>query len=489
MKPTLDEALAAFRRTRSADITPLIIERGAEAGASFIQPKERKNIALHRAWLEAVKSKPESLTWALSALTTQLPKLVDGKEHPFGDQSEALVERVNALRTVPVDPRISTALVALAELSPPVTGFLDITMAMVDVMALHADDSTLDSIPKRFVDAAELKKRTFPKKVALAAADAVFRAPRKTAPANTKEAWNAVYAAPNDDAPREVLADLLLEQGDPRGEFISIQLREARGQATPAEVERARALVKQHGKQWLGSLRPAVSKAEFRRGFLWSIELAGSWATSSWDAHTKDPQLGTVEVLRSGKAISRGVAPFLVAGTMKHLKVAPAFDEVLIETLRAHAPKTLETIEWPLPTKEFFSLLEATPSVTALTFPNRIVASDAKSWPKAVRHRLRRLSSADDVTVASVLWPLFPKLEVLELGFRFKIALFRDDPTHAHVTADGATRSGLKGLPASVKRVDFSGSKAFCDRLAKAERKLKFAFISPPSGLVTNPKG
>lgn len=71
----------------------------------------------------------------------------------------------------------------------------------------------------------------------------------------------AVFADPTNDAPRQVLADFLLERGDPRGELINLQLR-------GADPRRQRVLLKQHGKTWLApfgsSLGPGV---EWRRGF------------------------------------------------------------------------------------------------------------------------------------------------------------------------------------------------------------------------------
>ena len=50
--------------------------------------------------------------------------------------------------------------------------------------------------------------------------------------------FDAVAADPDDDAPRQVLADALLERGDLRGEFIALQLLRARKAATPAQEAR-----------------------------------------------------------------------------------------------------------------------------------------------------------------------------------------------------------------------------------------------------------
>jgi uncharacterized protein (TIGR02996 family) len=54
----------------------------------------------------------------------------------------------------------------------------------------------------------------------------------------------AVYAAPDDDAPRLVLADYLLERGDPRGELIHVQCAIARGDHAEALLAREQALLR-----------------------------------------------------------------------------------------------------------------------------------------------------------------------------------------------------------------------------------------------------
>jgi uncharacterized protein (TIGR02996 family) len=77
--------------------------------------------------------------------------------------------------------------------------------------------------------------------------------------------YEQVFANPDDDAPRVVLADHLCELGDPLGEFISIQLAEPNG---PTGLAKGRAKqLKRHYDVWLP---PGVqrSTAIFRRGFL-----------------------------------------------------------------------------------------------------------------------------------------------------------------------------------------------------------------------------
>jgi uncharacterized protein (TIGR02996 family) len=72
----------------------------------------------------------------------------------------------------------------------------------------------------------------------------------------------AVYDAPDDEAPRLVYADALLERGDPRGELITLQIQ-------GRDPRRERELIETHGKRWLGELAPIVMAGyRFERGFL-----------------------------------------------------------------------------------------------------------------------------------------------------------------------------------------------------------------------------
>lgn len=64
----------------------------------------------------------------------------------------------------------------------------------------------------------------------------------------------AVLANPDDDGPRLVYADWLLERGDVRGEFIVLQVQAARLSAGPERVDleaRAQALLEKHQGEWV----------------------------------------------------------------------------------------------------------------------------------------------------------------------------------------------------------------------------------------------
>jgi len=85
----------------------------------------------------------------------------------------------------------------------------------------------------------------------------------------TKEELLAlVWAHPDDDGPRHVLADHLLEIGDPVGELLALQLGPM--PLTEAQQRRERRLLKDHLESWLGPLWQAIAPKSARlvRGFL-----------------------------------------------------------------------------------------------------------------------------------------------------------------------------------------------------------------------------
>lgn len=88
----------------------------------------------------------------------------------------------------------------------------------------------------------------------------------------------AVYAAPLDDAPRMVLADALLEKGDPRGEFISLQLQASKRRLTAEERWKEYDLLEEHRDTWLGPLKLALDEwndvVHFRNGFVDTFSVA-----------------------------------------------------------------------------------------------------------------------------------------------------------------------------------------------------------------------
>jgi uncharacterized protein (TIGR02996 family) len=81
----------------------------------------------------------------------------------------------------------------------------------------------------------------------------------------------AIYASPDDDALRLVYMDYLQDRGDPRGEFISLQMKRLARALTREEARSERRLIAAHAARWVPA--EVLSKIKrvtlrFERGFL-----------------------------------------------------------------------------------------------------------------------------------------------------------------------------------------------------------------------------
>jgi len=82
-----------------------------------------------------------------------------------------------------------------------------------------------------------------------------------------------------------VLADALVAAGDPRGEFIQLQMAHA---PTEAMVRRANELLTEHGKQWMAGLG---GHAEYRGGFVYRL------VCTTRNLDSTQPEWATIEEL------------------------------------------------------------------------------------------------------------------------------------------------------------------------------------------------
>ncbi|MCX5745479.1 MAG: TIGR02996 domain-containing protein [Proteobacteria bacterium] len=94
------------------------------------------------------------------------------------------------------------------------------------------------------------------------------------------ELLEAIIAAPDDDAPRRVYGDKLLEAGEPQGELIHLQCDLAAGGLARDEAVRrrvrARELLATHAARWTAGLAGIVEEAHFARGFVDEVRVAAA---------------------------------------------------------------------------------------------------------------------------------------------------------------------------------------------------------------------
>jgi uncharacterized protein (TIGR02996 family) len=84
---------------------------------------------------------------------------------------------------------------------------------------------------------------------------------------------DALVDDPQDQAAHAAYADFLTEQGDPRGEFISVQLALEDATRTPEERQRLRAreqeLLAAHRRDWLGGLADVLAAEQLHFAWGW----------------------------------------------------------------------------------------------------------------------------------------------------------------------------------------------------------------------------
>jgi uncharacterized protein (TIGR02996 family) len=191
-----------------------------------------------------------------------------------------------------------------------------------------------------------------------------------------------IYANPADDAQRLVLADLLLQRGDPRGELIALQFGRGDGEPTKRELR----LLQKHGRSWLGRLAPVLSwgrhysRTAFRRGFLAVADIMLS-VDKKLEPLAGAPEWATVE-----KLTGRWNTDLLLTAPLRGLRsIDDRLDAATIEALSQRREPLANVIEVRLmdPKIDGATLRRAFPALTTVKLSRNI-----NSWPEllAVRH-------------------------------------------------------------------------------------------------------
>jgi uncharacterized protein (TIGR02996 family) len=165
----------------------------------------------------------------------------------------------------------------------------------------------------------------------------------------------AVLATPDDDAPRLVYADWLIEQGDPRGEFIQIQCRLGRvlrgvkgfGLATErpedfALAEREQAIFKAHVQTWIAPIRTYLRRFTWERGFVAEVTSGPPFLVGAPLVLSSHPV--TRLVLEGMK--SADLAQFAKASFPHLRRLSLASQKITAKTTRHLLGENLAKIEW-----------------------------------------------------------------------------------------------------------------------------------------------
>jgi uncharacterized protein (TIGR02996 family) len=176
-----------------------------------------------------------------------------------------------------------------------------------------------------------------------------------------------VYASPDDDAPRSVLADHLLETGDPRGELIRLQLE------TPGTA-RERKLLAEHGLAWSGLAGQVLKDGlGYERGF----------------------------VSAARQALRSRLVETPAWSTVKRLEVQPWFDTP--QVLTAPCMRSLREVTGLPDALETLALAPGPLALVRLGFRHRFTAVQERSFVRSL--------------VAAA--PVLPSLRTLDVGTTF----------------------------------------------------------------------
>lgn len=224
-------------------------------------------------------------------------------------------------------------------------------------------------------------------------------------PVKRNVSLESVFADPSNLAVRQVLADALVEAGDPRGEFITLQLSP---KLTAPQRSRQSALIKQHARDWLGPLDKVIHQSglRFERGF----PVAATAGSKSSSMRTRDaecsatigrPEWSTFEELDLD-SWSGFRGPLVCHETMKSLRVLNGASQDIFQSPR---PLALEDVTFRS---------HNAPEDVAIVFASKQV-------PKLKRLRIAPYvpsdaKNADDTKAWAPLWQTPVMLQLEELA-------------------------------------------------------------------------
>lgn len=181
--------------------------------------------------------------------------------------------------------------------------------------------------------------------------------------------WSAVLARPDDLAARAVLGDVLSEQGDPRGEYLQLALKDV---PTADEVERRDALFDRCSPEWRRPLRPEddrlarnLRSLDFAHGLveqasilvrdsavldflaertpIRELEVSDSGADPTWvewlPRHRLVPALRTFSFSGADQSAAERLMRHETFGGVERLSLSGALTASLTRTIADHTPR------------------------------------------------------------------------------------------------------------------------------------------------------
>lgn len=277
--------------------------------------------------------------------------------------------------------------------------------------------------------------------------------------------YDAILAAPEDDAPRLVYADRLIERGDPRGEFIAVECAVARlareGARHTAEYRAAKArsdqLFSAHGGEWFDRvIGLARWEKQVTRGFISHASISAKALQVRWDRFGRMPleevtfhrrltnleygPMGSPEIGRLAWLLHEAVGRRLRSVGLSTNSGVVHFDPAILAETLAETADSEEALSWPDDAWPDARLMPAVRGVNILSSALREqLIHQSPSWLPQLTSLKMDMESAE--AMAFLDRPALPELRRLELGSRDRSGL----------DAAQLVRSSILSTPATLK--------------------------------------
>lgn len=430
----LGKLLDAWRATRDAELERAIARVGAALSRTRGAIEAKSKSELEAVWLAL----------AAHCDAGDVARLFDA---PWPRLVRPTVARVRALAAFAPDPRIAVGVVAIARRFHDV-GLCRDALAIAERAATRALLPELDALRavvqhddhhtwwRRDDEIASLVRAIEAMQPVAADPELLAETARFEDRAEIDALFAEVWANPGDIGARAVLADALQLAGDPRGDFIALQLADS---TDPQIARKAEALLVHHGDAWAGPLPGVDARSRrFERGFLVAARTAAteallhrSLARPEWrtveelslvgEAIAIEPLLRRVPLLR--RLAARDASLRRLGGSYPGIRTV--FSDGTYVPPRSQFPD-LEV----LGIGDGANLVDAMRVATALGVRALVVVAGAPGCQQLLR---LRGDGPRELRLVVGAWRGF------ELDSACVVRLFRDTPALADVAHHGAT--------------------------------------------------
>ncbi|MDP1826570.1 MAG: hypothetical protein Q8L48_25090 [Archangium sp.] len=414
--------LSWWRRTRAPELADLIDWVGERVETPELRSHGAPADAFHTVWCHRLQN-PAALRNLLPTLMVKLPEGPKSMhvlyEREYRVWQAALFERLEALSAVPADPRIAARLTAwVANMEVDHSYSHAAYRIAFDALAKLGDARAIPALQRaaagagitrehlRVLFSNELPACIRRLEVAArgtepldAAARELIRSLLPRPKATPESLLEQVLAAPERLELRHVWADALLERGDPRGEFVALQLKASDGLTTPKDQDRRNALQRKHQRAWLGPLADVLmaSTVRFEAGCLVEAQLGPLSAASpeAWRRLSGERSLVTVKRLRRNSNVDVYMS-FLTSPMLSALEAVEVANNPMLERVveSKAAPRVRQvTIEKTL-NADTFDLLERLPRLASIHLGRDVRGGEHRK--ELARRQLQRVVLLDD---------------------------------------------------------------------------------------------